>query len=312
MFTTLIVQPIFNLLVLIYALLPGHNFGLAIIVFAVVTRLVMWPLVKKQLHHAKAMRQLQPELKRIKKAAHGDKRKEQVMVMELYKERQVNPFSSLGIIIVQIPLFLGLYSGLRHLVNNPHNLIDFTYPALRNFGWLKEIAANVGRFDNTLFSVVDLGRPALGKAGTYWPAMVIVLASAIAQYLQSKQLMPVDKEARSLRKILRDAGSGKQADSGEMNAAMGRNMQFILPAFIFLFTVQLPSALPLYWLASGLVAFWQQSRILKQDETELEAIANKPSSKKDVRQIPEAEVIAQPAKTKKTKPVAKPKRRKKR
>ena len=60
MFTTFIVQPIFNLLVLIYALLPGHNFGLAIIIFTIIIRLLMWPLVKKQLHHAKAIRELGP------------------------------------------------------------------------------------------------------------------------------------------------------------------------------------------------------------------------------------------------------------
>jgi YidC/Oxa1 family membrane protein insertase len=47
MFETLIVQPIFNLLVLIYALIPGHNFGLAIILFTILVRLLMWPLVKK-------------------------------------------------------------------------------------------------------------------------------------------------------------------------------------------------------------------------------------------------------------------------
>jgi YidC/Oxa1 family membrane protein insertase len=64
MFETLIVQPIFNLLVLIYAIIPGHNFGLAIIIFTVLVRLMMWPLVKKQLNHAKALRELQPELKK--------------------------------------------------------------------------------------------------------------------------------------------------------------------------------------------------------------------------------------------------------
>ena len=65
MFTTLIVQPIFNILVAIYAVLPGHNFGLAIIIFTILVRVAMWPLVKKQLHHAKAMRELQPELKKL-------------------------------------------------------------------------------------------------------------------------------------------------------------------------------------------------------------------------------------------------------
>src|SRR3990167_7302270 len=98
MFTTLITQPLFNLLVLIYALIPGHNFGLAIILFTVLIRILMWPLVKKQLHHAKAMRELQPELKKIKQATKGDRQKESILVMQLYKERQINHFSSLGLV----------------------------------------------------------------------------------------------------------------------------------------------------------------------------------------------------------------------
>jgi YidC/Oxa1 family membrane protein insertase len=56
MFTTLIVQPLFNLLVFVYAILPGHNFGLALIIFTIIIRLLLWPLVKKQLHQAKAAR----------------------------------------------------------------------------------------------------------------------------------------------------------------------------------------------------------------------------------------------------------------
>jgi YidC/Oxa1 family membrane protein insertase len=74
-FTTIIIQPIFNLLVLIYALIPGHNFGLAIVIFTILVRLAMWPLVKKQLNHAKAMRELTPELKKIKAAAKGNRQK---------------------------------------------------------------------------------------------------------------------------------------------------------------------------------------------------------------------------------------------
>jgi YidC/Oxa1 family membrane protein insertase len=112
-FTTIIVRPIFNLLVAIYALLPGHNFGLAIIIFTIVVRLALWPLLKKQLHQAKIMRKLQPELKEIKKAAKGDRQKEALMMQELYKERGINPFGSIGIVLLQLPILIGLYSGLR-------------------------------------------------------------------------------------------------------------------------------------------------------------------------------------------------------
>src|SRR5882762_3909275 len=106
-FEVVIVKPIFNLLVLIYAILPGHNFGLAIILFTIIVRLLMWPLVKKQLHQAKAMRQLQPELKRIKKAAAGNKQQESMMLMELYRERGIKPFASIGLVILQLPIFIG-------------------------------------------------------------------------------------------------------------------------------------------------------------------------------------------------------------
>lgn len=273
MFTTIIVQPIFNLLVAIYALIPGHNFGLAIILFTVVIRLLMWPLVKKQLHQVKLMRKIQPELKRIKKAAAGDKRKEQMMMLELYKERGINPFGQIGILLLQIPILIGLYIGLQRVLKDPHEIISFAYPFLQDLSWLKQLAGNINLFDGTLFGTVDLTKAALGPNGVYWPAMMLVAGSAAAQYFQSKQLSPSSKDSRSLRTILREAKQGKQADQSEVNAAMSRNMLFILPALVFLFTVQLASALSLYWLISGITAYIQQGIILREDTDEMEATA---------------------------------------
>ncbi len=311
MFTTLIVQPIFNLLVLIYALLPGHNFGLSLIIFTIIIRLLLWPFVKKQLHQAKAMRALQPEMKRIKKAA-KNRQEESTLLMELYKERGINPFGTFPTLILQFIVLIGLYSGLRRIIDDPHQLVTFAYPSLQHLGWMQELAHNIHKFDNTLFGVVDLSRSALGKSGLYLPAMIIVLGSAVATYFQSKQLLPTDKDQRSLRTILKDAGGGKQADQSEVNAAVGRSTIYILPVMILLFTVNIASALALYWLVGGLVAFIQQSIILGRDETEMEALADKPS--KDVKAIPEAEVVAEPSKSssKAKKSASRSKRRKKR
>ncbi len=307
-FNTLIIQPIFNLLVFIYAILPGHNFGLAIIIFTIVVRLLMWPLIRKQLHHAKAMRELQPELKRIKQATKGNRQKESMMLMELYKERQISPFSSIGILILQIPILIALYSGLRRVIDDPQAIIDFSYSWLHNFGWMKDLAVDINRFDASLFGVIDLKRAALGNGGIYWPAMFIVIGSAVAQYYQSKQLMPQNKDGRKLRQILKDAGGGKEADQAEVNAAIGRNTKYLIPGMIFIFTVNIASALSLYWLISGLTAFIQQSSVLKQDETELEAIADQPP-KKNI--IDGEVVIKKPTNPNKTKASYKKKRRKK-
>lgn len=305
-FEVLIVKPIFNLLVFIYALLPGHNFGLAIIIFTVVIRFLMWPLVKKQLHQAKAMRELQPELKRIKQAAKGDRQKESQMLMELYKEREISPFGSIGTLFVQLVILIGLYSGLRRVVANPEAIIHYSYSWLHNLSWLKVLAADVHRFDASLVGLVDLSKPALksGK-GVYWPAMVIVIGSAISQYFQSKQLMPQPKDAKSLRTILKNAGDGRQTDQSEVNAAVGRSTRYFIPVMIFVFTVSLPAALSLYWLVSGVTAFLQQARVLKQDEVELEAATDKVQAKTVI----EGEVVEKKQETKNKKQESKAKKK---
>lgn len=270
-FTTLIVQPIFNLLVFIYGLLPGHNFGLAIIIFTILIRILMWPLVKKQLNHAKAMRELMPELKKIKKAAKGDRQKESRLTMELYREREINPFASIGILLVQLPILLGLYSGLNRLIKDPNEIVSFSYSFVQNLPWIEHLSTNIHKFDDTLIGLVNLTRPALGDKGIYWAGMLIAAASAIAQYYQTKQLMPQAQDARSLRSILKEAGQGKSADQTEVNAAVGRTTLILIPGLVFVFAVNLPLALPLYWLTSSVVAIIQQYRVLREDAQEADA-----------------------------------------
>jgi membrane protein insertase Oxa1/YidC/SpoIIIJ len=190
---------------------------------------------------------------------------------------------------------------------------------------MRHLATNIHLFDHTLFGFVDLTRAALGPKGVYWPAMIIVVGSAVVQYFQSKQFMGTDKNAKGLRAILKDAGGGKSADQGDINAAVGRSTRYLLPVMIFLFTVNLASALSLYWLVGGIVAFIQQSIVLREDTTELEAIADKSSENKkasgkektkNAKEIIEGEVVEvtpgtpQKPKQKKKKPSQHKKRRK--
>ncbi|MBI4033372.1 YidC/Oxa1 family membrane protein insertase [Candidatus Saccharibacteria bacterium] len=268
MFTTIIVQPIFNLLVLIYALIPGHNFGLAIILFTIIVRLLLWPLVRKQLHHAKAIRELAPEIKKIKARAAGDKQKERALTMELYKEREVNPLASLGIIAVQAVIFIGLFLGLNRVIRDPQQIINFSYSPLHDLSWMQTLAKDIKQFDNSLFGIIDLHRTAVGQSGLYAPALLLALGSAVAQFFQGRQLMPKSQDGRSLRQILREAGRGKQADQQEVNVAVGRSTLYILPVFIFVISLNFAAALPLYWFTGSLVAIWQQGRILKEDVDE--------------------------------------------
>jgi len=296
MFQQFVVQPIFNLLVFIYSIIPGHNFGIALIVFTVVVRLCMWPLVKKQLHQTKITRALQPELKRIKKEAAGDRQKESVKMMELYKEKGVNPFGTIPILIVQMIVLIGLYTGLNKVIRDPHQIYNFAYGFMQNTAWLQHLATDIKAFDNTLFGLVDLARPAIGAKGFYLPAFLLVVASAGMQLITSKQIMPTGKDAPKFRDILRGASDGKQADAADVNAAVGRFTVYMIPAMVFFFTINLAAALSLYWLVGSIVAFFQQRAVLGQDETEMEALADAPSGKigRDVSNIAEAEIVSSP------------------
>lgn len=304
-FTVLIVKPIFNVLVFIYGVLPGHNFGLAIILFTILVRIILWPLLKKQLHQSIKMRALQPELKKIKQKAGGNRQKESMLMMELYKERGINPFASIGVMLLQLPILLALYACLRRIINDPHQIHDFAYGFLQHLPSIKDLAANIHLFDNTLFGFVELSRHAIDKTGIYWPAMLIVVGSAIVQFYQSKQLMPIDKDARKLRTIMKEAGaSGKKADQAEVSAAMSKTMIYVFPFMIFLIGISLPAALALYWLVSSGVALIQQSIILRRDSEELMKVTEKANKKshitikqngktvsRDEAAIPEAEIV---------------------
>lgn len=304
MFETFIGKPVFNLLTFIYGILPGHNLGLAIIVFTIVIRFLLWPLLKKQLHNAKKMRELQPDLKRIKKEAGGDRQKESQLMMELYKERGISPFSSFGTALLQLPILFALFHGISKIINDPSQIVSYSYGFVQNLPWMKELAGDITKLDTTLLGVVDLIKKPVegGFAGMFIPSniyifgVIIIILSAYMQYRASKMLMMVDKDARGVRQILRDAAQGKEADQSEMNAAMSKYILYFMPAIIVLTSIHFATALGLYWLISAMVQYAQQRYILRQDQQELVATAHIGDS-----QPIEAEVIPPKSKTKKRK-----------
>lgn len=281
-FRMFIERPIFNLLETIYALIPGHDLGVAIILFTIVIRLAMWPLVKKQLHHTKIMREVAPELKKIKKAAAGDRQKEARLQMEFYKERGIKPFGTIGTLIIQIPVFIGLYRAVYLLIKDPNVLQTFSYDWVKNLSWIKHLGANAHDFSYHFFGFADLSLKALKTGGgIYWPAIILAILAAYAQYRQSKSMMGDQKDAKKLKDILAEAASGKQADQTEMTTAVSRGMLVFMPFMTFIFSISIPSALSLYLLTSSLVGWAQQNRVFKEDAEDMSKIAD----------IPEAEII---------------------
>lgn len=276
LFDTIVIQPIFNLLLGLYSLIPGGDFGVALILFTIIVRLALWPLLKKQLHQARAMQKLQPELVRIKKDTKGNKQLEGIQMMELYKKHGVSPFRSIGILLIQLPIFIALYQVIRIFTTQRADVAKYTYGFLKGIGPIKELIAFPEHFNQQLFGFIDL----TGQAITSNPfAVNIVLAilavgAAVTQYIMSKQTMPKQQGKRRLRDIMTETADGKQADQGEMNAAMMGKMTKFLPIMMLFIMINLPGALVLYYTVSNVVAVLQQGSILKKDSTELIEIAD--------------------------------------
>jgi YidC/Oxa1 family membrane protein insertase len=275
-FDTIVVQPIFNLLLGIYSLIPGGDFGVALIIFTVLVRLLLWPLVKKQLHQVKAMQKLQPELVKIKKEAKGNRQLESTRMMELYKKHDVNPFGSIGVLLIQLPIFIALYQVIGIFTLQRDQIERFTYGFLKDIGPIKEIITNPDNFNEKLLGFLDLTKQAIGSNPFNIDIALFALAiiAVITQYIMSKQTMPQQKTDKSLKDILKEASDGKQADQSEMNAVIMNKMMKFLPIMMFFIMINLPGALALYYAASNLVAVVQQHYILKEDVEEMIEIAD--------------------------------------
>jgi len=275
LFDTLIVQPIFNLLVLIYGILPGHDFGISLILFTVIVRLLMWPLVKKQLHQTKLMRALQPELKKIKAKTKGNRQLESQLMMELYRERGVKPFSSFGLLFLQLPIFIALYRVIQIITTERDKIATYTYQAVEQLKPVADIVNSAThQFDESLLGIVNLTKSGISPEGIYLPVIIIAAIAAVLQYIQSRQITPRLDSNKKLRDVFRDSAAGKDVDQSEMSAIMSNRMIVIFPFLTFVIGLYLPGALVLYFAVSSGVAVIQQHILLNQDVEEMEAIAD--------------------------------------
>ncbi len=239
MFTTILVQPLLNILFAIYAAIPGHDFGVAVILLTLIVRAILWPIVTKQLHSQKAMQKMAPEIAKVRAKAKGDRQKETEMLMELYKEKGTSPFASFIPLLIQLPIFFALYAVLRDSIDVSH-IAKLTYHSVANLGPVSDIIHHHTKFSPSLFGVINLTKPA-------W---ILALTAGLAQFVQTRQLTP----------------KNQTGDQAKMTAGMS----YLFPVITFAVGLTLPAALALYWTVTSMVAILQQYLVLHRDAEEME------------------------------------------
>ncbi|WP_455537685.1 YidC/Oxa1 family membrane protein insertase [Terrisporobacter sp.] len=120
-----------------------NNYGWSIIVFTLFVRLLLVPLMVKQIKSQKAMQDIQPKIKEIQEKYKNKPEKQQEELMKIYKEAKINPLAGCLPLLIQMPILIGLFNVLRE----PVKYGVFANEAARlaadtGFLWIKSISAN--------------------------------------------------------------------------------------------------------------------------------------------------------------------------
>jgi YidC/Oxa1 family membrane protein insertase len=222
-----------NVLIWIYDVV-GHNFGLAIILFTILIRIVTWPLNAQQMKGAAAMQELQndKEWQAIQKKYAKDREKLAQEQMRIYRERGINPFSSCLPTLIQFPIIIALYQSIiRALASTPLDLLKLSRSiSLPNVSELIPLNSN--------FLWMDLGRPeSVIIFGFALPTLALVVA--ITTYIQAKLTMPTS------------------ATPGDQSAAMSGMMSIYMPLLLGYFAITFASGLSVYFITSNVLGIIQ-------------------------------------------------------
>jgi len=216
-FNTVLINPMMNGLILLSDILFG-SYGLAIVAFTVIARLLTYPLVLRQLRTTRAMQEMQPHLQEIQKKYKDPRRRQQEM-MKVYREVGFNPLGCVMPLLIQMPIWIALFQVIRQsLGTTPESLFGLSG---RLYDW--NIVTEAPPLDRA-FLTLDLANPSL----------VLAILVAVGTFVQQKL-----STTRSVAKDDRQAG-------------VNRTMIWLLPLMFGFFSMQVPSGLALYWFVTTL------------------------------------------------------------
>ncbi|MDP3784664.1 MAG: YidC/Oxa1 family membrane protein insertase [bacterium] len=224
-FDAVIYVPLYNGLVFLMDLVPWADAGISVVIFTFLVKLALFPLSQKAVRTGLQMRTFENELAALKERHQGDREAHAKATMAFYKEKNVNPFSSVFLALVQIPIILGLY-----FVFYSGGLPDIKNELLYSF-------VTVPKVDMQFLGLIDI---------TKGSAMLAILV-AVSQYFQVKFSMPAMKP--------KVQGASMKDDFAR---TLHFQMRYFLPVMVGVIAYNISGAVSLYWITSNLFAIGQE------------------------------------------------------
>lgn len=233
MFTTIILQPLFNALIFIVNILPNHDLWIALVLLTVTFKTLLVPAFKKQSKDQIIMQHLAPKMKALQEQYKNKKEDLAKETIALYKKYKINPFTSIFLLLVQLPFLIGLYQIFYYDINSHVNLL---YSGLT-------LPENI----NNLFLGFNLAQKSL----------VLAVLAGMSQYLLGI-FMFKKKSAEELK------------NETEFLRAMNMQMKYFLPIIIAIVCFITPSVISLYIIVTNLFGIGQEIVIKKPLEKQMQ------------------------------------------
>ena len=235
-------NPIYNALVALMAIVPGGDVGIAVIILTIIIRLILLPFSLSAARTQRAMKTLEPKIKELKEKHKGDKEKEALETLSLYREAKVNPFASILTVFIQIPVLLALYWV-------------FIYEPFVTLDTARLYALT------PLPHVVSL--QFLGIISVSGKSLILAILAGVTQFLQAHM---------ALSGTMKPSGTGTQAD---FQRVIGMQLKYVFPFLIGTISYTTSGAIALYFIATNLAGVaqeWHVRRTIDAETAQLERV----------------------------------------
>lgn len=234
MFTTIVTQPLYNILIYIVNLLPNHELWIALVILTIIFKIILIPLFKKQVRDQLVMQYVAPELKRIQEK-YKDKREILAKeTMAVYGKYKINPLVSILLLFIQLPFLIGLYNIFYNDISYYKNLLysGIVFPE------------NISH----LFFGINLTETNI----------LLAIIAGVSQYILGAYMFKekTDKEKES---------------ETEMMRAMNMQMKYFLPVVIGVVSIVTPSVIALYMIVTNIFGIIQEIIIKKPLEAKIKS-----------------------------------------
>lgn len=226
-FNLILYQPLLNGLILLYLFLPGHDFGVAVVVLTLIIKIILFPVSLKALRSQKIISRLQPKIKEIQKRYQNDKEKQSREIFALYQKEKINPFSGCLPLLLQLPILIALYQVF---------LKGFKSEVLKSF--LYSFVPYPKSIDLTFLGLVNLAQP----------NFLLALIAGIFQFFQSKLSLSQPSSFKKDEKI----------------QIFQKQMIYFFPLITIFIVWKLGGIVALYWITSTLFSIGEQFLVQKQ------------------------------------------------